>query len=93
MPGTAVLGALLDLEDGWIMFTVDGEAMEKMAIEASEGWFPAWGFEGSLGIRLDGRFAYGPPPGFLPIRRTAVKASPQVVGILVSDDPESETLG
>ena len=68
---------------------VDGAGAEQAAIDTQRGWLPAWSFTGTVGIRLDGRFAYDPPPGFLPIRRAAFRESPQVVanvvGILLSD--------
>ncbi|CAE7397191.1 prsW [Symbiodinium natans] len=84
----SVVGALLDLDDGTLMFMVDGVATQQVHIDTTTGWLPAWSFTGTLGVRLDGRFAFEPPQGFSPIRRAAMSdlnASPQVVGILLSD--------
>ena len=70
------------------MFMVDGVATQQVHIDTTTGWLPAWSFTGTLGVRLDGRFAFEPPQGFSPIRRAAMSdlnASPQVVGILLSD--------
>lgn len=88
VPAHAILGVLLNLDDGLLEFTVDGVATGQVSIDASAAWLPAWGFAGTLGIRLDGRFAFDPPLGFLPIRRAGLQdgqALPQVVGILLSD--------
>ena len=79
---------MAEAKDGLLEFTVDGVATEQVSIDASAAWLPAWGFAGTLGIRLDGRFAFDPPLGFLPIRRAGLQdgqALPQVVGILLSD--------